>query len=307
MYKRCFGKNINNKVIFITSEFCRNFCQKAENRGVKLAYASYQSTKQILPKKESPLVIIHGLFGSKRNWQSLGKAFAKTGRKVVAVDCRNHGESPHTDKMDYYMMCEDIQLLLEELQISKANIIGHSMGGKVAMTLALTKPGLVDKLIIEDISPRVSPVLEVYPAYMSAMQEITFDNTVPLSQIRKFVVEHLESVVPDAMTREFIATNIKETQDEIHWGINLDTIDRCFEKIADFPKFTNCFQGDTLFIAGRNSQHIRKIDFPLIKQLFPESRVEYIEDAGHWVHVEKPREFMKAVIQFLNPEEQTPE
>ncbi|KAK2161809.1 hypothetical protein LSH36_109g02036 [Paralvinella palmiformis] len=166
-----------------------------------LSYSNYQSTK--VPPRDPPLIILHGLFGSKSNWSSLGKAFAASGRRVITVDARNHGNSSHVDSMDYLSMADDVERLMYQLDIHKAIILGHSMGGKTAMCLAINKPHLVEQLVVEDVSPDVSRTSAVtsFPQYLAVMRNINFDEQVKtLSEARKIAGSQIQSVFQVCIT-----------------------------------------------------------------------------------------------------------
>jgi len=268
---------------------------------VQLAHTIYESEVST-SLNSPPLIIIHGLFGSKRNWDSLSKAFNKQGLKVITLDCRNHGESPHESEMSYQSMAGDVEALTKELGITNAFVLGHSMGGKVAMTLALSKPSLVRKLIIEDISPKRSSVVDspsVFEDYIKAQKSVEFNHSLNMSDARKDVGQQLMSTFPDPGLRAFVLTNLIQRESRYQWAINLEALEKNIQDIMSFPKFTSCYNGPCAFIGGEKSKHISDEDISEIHRLFPKATIQHIADAGHWVHAEKPSQFKQAVLDFL--------
>ncbi|KAK2585177.1 hypothetical protein KPH14_008675 [Odynerus spinipes] len=194
---------------------------------VKLAYASYESMKEKPNAKRHPIVIMHGLFGSKNNWNSLSKAIhQKTERKVIAVDARNHGDSPHSSEMSYKHMAEDVVQLLNDLEFEKAILIGHSMGGSAMMYLALDKPDLVEKLVVVDMSPaRASPTLTEMVKIFKAMRSVTLDGSPSLTKARKMAEEQLAKTVKPLPLRQFLTMNLVEAEPgKYKWRVNLPVV-----------------------------------------------------------------------------------
>jgi len=266
----------------------------------------HTSNIQIKPKA-NPLVIMHGLFGSKSNWNSLCKAFAqKTNppRNIFSVDARNHGDSSHTDEHSYELMSEDIAGFLKEKQIEKASILGHSMGGRSMMYFALRHPQLVERLVVVDISP-VSPLgtsRTDIPLFLKAMKAIEIPSKYTIHQGRNVADELLSEIISEKSLRDFLITNLAKTKDgDFRWRINLETLERCFDEgIAKFPEAAGLkFEGPTLFIGGSKSDYLRADDKPKIDKMFPNSELIFL-DAGHWIHAEKPEEFMQKVLNFVN-------
>ena len=240
-----------------------------------------------------PLIILHGLFGSLDNWVTLGKKFAEN-FKVVLVDQRNHGQSFHDPVFTYDAMAEDLCQLTGALNISSAHIIGHSMGGKTAMEFAVKYPEKVDKLIVADIGPKFYPVhhTQIIKAFYS----------VPVDSIksRKEADEIIGKLVSDFGTRQFLLKNLSRTSDGFKWKMNLDTISSRIEEVGKALNQNAIFNKETLFLRGGNSDYVLNDDFNLIHSIFPKSKVETIEEAGHWLHAEKPLDFYQSVIQFLS-------
>jgi abhydrolase domain-containing protein 11 len=203
--------------------------------------------------------------------------------------------------MDYHTMSLDIVQLLNDLRLHRVDLLGHSMGGKIAMTLALTKPDLIGKLIVEDISPTLSLSAANFPFYVNAMKKVTFDSSLrSLAEARRSADEQLHKIFTDRLMRNFILTNIVEKDGgQYGWRVNLSAIGENMYEILDFPHFDTCFYGRCLFIGGANSSHISEPFYSDIHRLFPRAQIQHIEGAGHWVHSEKPYQFMEAVHTFL--------
>ncbi|KAL0266382.1 UNVERIFIED_CONTAM: hypothetical protein PYX00_008934 [Menopon gallinae] len=273
---------------------------------IKMAYTSYEATK-LNDDKHVPVIIMHGLLGSKSNWNSLSKAIHnKTKKKIIAVDARNHGESPHTKELTYNHLAADVRALVSDLNLTKATMIGHSMGGRTMMLVALRYPELVHKLVVVDISPLgTSPSLNHMTKYFEAMKLVKIEPKVPLSLARKsadFQLSTYISVSLDPGLRQFLITNLVENDGgKYKWRVNLDSIISNFQtNISSFPPVGSAqFIGPTLFIGGGNSDYLRKEEESGIKKLFPNASFSYIPEAGHWVHAEKPEEFLKIVTTFL--------
>ncbi|XP_071994145.1 sn-1-specific diacylglycerol lipase ABHD11 isoform X1 [Engystomops pustulosus] len=248
-----------------------------------------------------PLVLLHGLFGSKSNFQSIAKALVRRiGRKVLTLDARNHGSSPHSDTITYHTMSDDVRHLLRQLNISSCVLIGHSMGGKTAMTLALQEPHMVDRLVCVDISPCPTLPQTGFPQYIKAMQNVHLEGKMPRSTARRLAEEQLSATVKEASVRQFLLTNLVQENGQFKWRVNLDAISNHLPDLLDFPEFRTSYPGLTLFLGGANSPYISSENYPDIERLFPCANVEYIEGAGHWVHAEQPQEFLDAICQFVS-------
>lgn len=241
-----------------------------------------------------PLVVLHGLFGSARNWRAIAKSLADSNR-VFTLDLRNHGESPWADDMSYEAMADDLQHFMSRQRIEGAAVMGHSMGGKAAMTLALTMPEIVGKLVVVDIAPVVRP--PDLRAYVRAME------AVDLSSIsrRAEVGELLAPVVEDRSVRAFLLQNLVTKEGRLQWRLNLEAIDRQMEAIGGFPQtlLDAQYTGATHFITGALSDYVKAEYRTLILRLFPNATMSVIAGAGHWVHAEKPDSFLRAVRRFL--------
>uniref|UniRef100_UPI00398EE32E sn-1-specific diacylglycerol lipase ABHD11 isoform X1 n=1 Tax=Pristiophorus japonicus TaxID=55135 RepID=UPI00398EE32E len=249
---------------------------------------------------ETPLVFLHGLFGSKSNFYSIGKALVqRTGRMVLTVDNRNHGDSGHSPLMTYEAMSFDLQNLLDMLQLPKCILIGHSMGGKIAMTTALLRPGLIEKLVVVDINPRSTTLSSPFPNYIAAMRAVTMDDNVSRSTARNQVARQLQPYIEDSRTREFILTNLVTRDGRYIWRVNLEAIANHLDYLLSFPEFNTPYTAPTLFLGGGNSPYISSKDYPEIKRLFPNSIIQHIPETGHLLHAEKPHDFINAICAFL--------
>ena len=240
------------------------------------------------------LVILHGLFGSKRNWSSIARQLSDTFR-VLTIDLRNHGESPWNDIHDYPSMAEDVATLIEKECSEPAIILGHSMGGKVAMYLSLVWPDLVDQLIVVDIPPARSSGTPI--EYVHAMQKV------PLATLshRRDVELSLADTIPDPKVRGFLVTNIMSRPEGLIWIANLDVIEQYFDQILDWPDSLNGrqFSRPTLFLEGEHSTFVGPEHKEVIQHFFPSAHRQVIENAGHWVHVENTEAFLHAVRAFV--------
>ncbi len=232
----------------------------------------------------TPLLIAHGLFGSARNWGVIAKRLSAT-RPVITVDMRNHGGSPWYDSHSYHDQAAD----LAEVITGPTDVLGHSMGGKAAMVLALTQPALVNRLIVADIAPVAYTHSQNGPiAAMRAVDLAGISNRADA----KAQLGPLDPGVDDFLLQSL---DMKERR----WRLNLDVLAAEMDKIIGFPEVNNRFDGATLFLSGGNSDYVKPEARTQIKALFPAAHFAKIPGAGHWLHAEKPREFEAAVSAFL--------
>ncbi len=240
----------------------------------------------------TPIVILHGIFGRLRNWQGMQKQLARDAR-IITADLRNHGESPWAEDMSYTAMAADIAKLFNDLDIAPAVVVGHSMGGKAAMALALSKPDLVRSLMVVDIAP--VDYQNDYGPYINAMR------AVPLNKLsrRGEAEEYLKSDILDPGIRAFIMQNLGETDSGLTWQANIDAIDHGMPNIMTFPDFGGTsFDKPTRFVIGGTSDYVKPEHRPKIMSLFPNASHTVIKDAGHWVHAEKPADVMAEISNF---------
>ncbi len=245
-------------------------------------------------QSNTKLIILHGFLGSLDNWHTLATEWAKNDIEVYTIDQRNHGKSPHTEHHTIDLMVEDVKDFMEQQGITKTNMMGHSMGGKVAMQFALTYPELLDKLIVVDIAPR--SYNHGHDDIFNAIHHVSLETT----QTRKEVEEAMMPYLGDFGTRQFIMKGLERSDDgKYHWKFNVETLDRDYENVLEQTFSDKQFLGDVLFLKGSLSLYIQEKDFAEIKKLFPNSRIQTIENAGHWLHADKPQQFFDAVKIFL--------
>jgi len=244
--------------------------------------------------KGKPLVILHGLFGQSDNWNTLAKQFGESGFEAFAIDLRNHGLSPHNPEWNYKVMAEDVLDVLGENDLDHANIIGHSLGGKVAMRMALDHPTLVEKLIVVDIAPK-----KYKQGHEDVIKALAAMNISALSS-RRDAEERLEALIRDNATRMLLLKNLYRKEDNsLAWRFNHDVITKKYKEVlAEIEG--NPFTKPTLFILGGNSKHVEEKDLKEASKLFPAMSSVTIPGAGHWVHAEKPEEFRDAALRFLS-------
>ena len=237
------------------------------------------------PTPLPPLLIAHGLFGSARNWGVIAKRLSQD-RQVICVDMRNHGLSPWFDTHSYHDLAGDLASALD----GPADVLGHSMGGKAAMVLAVTRPELVNRLIIADIAPVGYSHTQMGP--IEAMRGVDMTHV----ERRSDAGDQLAGLEPGVDTFLLQSLDLKTKS----WRFNLDVLAAEMDKIIGFPDVSGAFDGPTLFLAGSNSDYVRREDRDVTKALFPNATFAKIPGAGHWLHAEKPREFEAAVAAFLN-------
>lgn len=241
-----------------------------------------------------PLLILHGLFASSTNWNTLAKRFSSRFR-VLTPDLRNHGASPQTEAMDYPHMTADLCTFLDAQGIARASLIGHSMGGKAAMWLALNSPQRVDKLVVVDIAPVAYS--HSYAGLIRALKRLPLDRI----KNRKEADHWLEERIPDARLRQFLLQNLVFREQRYHWRIYLDALLHAVSDITGFPETEEGmrFTGNTLFLSGEHSDYVKPEHRRIIQSLFPNARFETIEGAGHWLYAEQPERFAQVLIGFL--------
>ena len=235
-----------------------------------------------------PLLIAHGLFGSARNWGVIARRLSER-RKVTAVDMRNHAESPWKDEHGYAEMADDLAQVVD----GTWDVLGHSMGGKAAMVLALAHPGKVRRLVVADIAPVTYGHSQSH--LIEAMRALDLDAITS----RREADEALKETVADPGTRAFLLQSLDVAGKR--WRLNLDVLDPEMERITGFPDMGDrTFGGPVLFLSGDESSYVQREHRPLILRHFPKARFARIPGAGHWLHADKPREFEAAVETFLS-------
>ncbi len=241
-----------------------------------------------------PVVVLHGLFGTLDNWQTIGKKLAEH-HTVYLVDQRNHGRSPHHERMTYTDMADDLQHFMESNWMFKAHIIGHSMGGKTAMQFAWAYPDMVEKLVVVDIAPKTYE--GGHEAIFSALRQLDLSKV----ESRSDAEQALESSISNLDIRQFLLKNLsRHKEGGYRWKMNLDALWNHYQDILAGPPNAEVFPGDTLFIRGSRSRYIQDEDRELIQAHFPNSELQTVEGAGHWVHAEAPTELLRRIQKFLN-------
>ncbi len=245
-----------------------------------------------------PVIILHGLFGQSDNWVSVARRIAGQ-FSVFIPDQRNHGQSPHSPLQSYPAMSDDLLEFIEEHQLGKAILIGHSMGGKVAMTFALEHPEKVDKLVIVDISPRKYPERNIHTRVISQMLSINLETTSSRTEIERF----LETRITEERIRMFILKNLYyKMPGKLAWRLNIEAISQSMDLLFDKISAESQYPGAALFIRGGKSDYVADEDMELIRGLFPQAMLKTISGASHWVHADAPEELCFILSSFLEKE-----
>jgi pimeloyl-ACP methyl ester carboxylesterase len=239
-----------------------------------------------------PLVVLHGLLGSSRNWQSAGVALAERGHRVLAPDLRNHGSSPWADDCSYAAMAGDVIAMLDGLSLGPVHLVGHSMGGKAAMRLVMDRPDLVSRFTVVDIAPR---------AYSDRVRvEFAAMNALDLSAVksRKDAEEKLATSVPEWGMRQFILTNLaQDAEGRWRWTVNREALTRSLPEIlGNSLAIGDVWDGPTRFLRGGKSSYIRDEDLATIRAHFPQADVITLPDSGHNPHFEARAGFVEAAL-----------
>ncbi len=239
------------------------------------------------------LLIIHGLFGSSRNWRSLGKQFAQH-YQVILLDLRNHGDSPFDPAMSYELMVKDVIALMDDLGIQSAHILGHSMGGKVSMKLNQLHPDRVKKLVIADIAP--IPYPHDHDEIIDPILELNLSGI----KNRKEADDQLKKVMPDQRIRLFILQNLSFYEGKPSWNLNWTAVKKSMSLLTGFEDIKDWeINNPSLFIRGGLSEYVTQQSCDLILEHFTDAQIGTIENAGHWLHAEQPDAFYNAVIKFI--------
>ncbi len=251
-----------------------------------------------------PLVIIHGLYGASDNWVTASKMLAEY-FTVYIIDQRNHGRSPHAATHTYNDMISDLLQFLDDNNIEKANLLGHSMGGKTAMLFANKYPERVKKLIVVDIAPvNYADATNPSPRVAEHQKIIATMDAIPVADFttRTAIDQLLEQNISSPAVRQFILKNLNRKGTGFQWKLNVPVIKQYLLEIMNgIPQsiFENGYTTPTLFIKGEKSDYIRDNDLQAIKKLFPKAEITTIQNAGHWVHAQQPKLLVKTVLYFL--------
>lgn len=268
-------------------------------QSMSLAYNQFDASRESVTSPESiaatkTIVILHGLFGSKRNWQSIARKLSKE-NQIFTLDLRNHGDSIHSITMNYQEMADDVFQFIADHSLQKVSIVGHSMGGKVAMQLALNHPEIIEKLIIMDISP-----VQYDHGFDKLIDSL---KTLPLEKIssRQEADEYLKSSVKPESLRQFLLQNLQNSGNGFSWRINLEGIQSCIDDLMGFPveHMNQQFDDRVLFLKGEKSDYIKQKHEKQIFRLFPNALFITVEGAGHWLHAEKPEFVANEIVKFI--------
>lgn len=241
-----------------------------------------------------PFLILHGFLGMADNWKTLGRKWSDMDYQVHLIDQRNHGRSVHSDNFDYTIMAQDIKDYCDHHNLNNIILLGHSMGGKVAMQFASLHSGYLEKLVIADIAPK-----EYAPHHsdiINGLRSINFDQVTS----RNDADEMLEKIIPDFGTRQFLLKSLyRVDKNKYAWRFNLKVLGDAQDRVGIHHKIENQITTPTLFIRGGNSGYILDDDMMLIEHAFAKAELQTINDAGHWLHAQKPQEFLTIVTNFI--------
>lgn len=268
------------------------------SKAVPLAFELFQKDTA-----KAPILLLPGLFGSKQNWRSIAKQLSqKLNSSIYTIDLRNHGDSPHASSNSYECMKNDIILFAKTHKIDSAHVVGHSMGGKLLCHMVLSKTPWIRKSVVVDIAPIALPNNYLNPPslferYIEQMHIIQAQNVKSIKEAD----ELLSKTIKKLPIRQFLLTNLKFFDDGTYkFRINLDTLQNDLKEIWGFPNHKTSANNEILFLKGGNSTYISENGSKIIRRLFPNSRLVTIDGAGHWVHAEKPYEFISVVSEFLD-------
>ncbi|VDK73883.1 unnamed protein product [Dibothriocephalus latus] len=275
------------------------------DQALALAYAAY--TLQTA-KFQQPIIILHGLLGNKRNWRSFANDLIRNNfGQIFCVDLRNHGDSPHSQDFNYLTMADDLVRFIHDRQLSNVSLIGHSMGGKVAMVTALREPSLVNRLVVVDIAPIFSANVSGIDKCISLMKEVNLKtrfaqangdvSVLRLKLMREWAEENL---APSLLS--FILSNLRDRDGKPIWKVNVNAVAENLDEIMGFPYTlddTISYNGPSRFIAGQRSSHIKPETMNEVNHFFPRAERIEIPNAGHWVHTDAPGPLCDAISSFL--------
>ena len=251
-----------------------------------------------------PLLILHGLYGSGDNWLSIGKAMEPY-FSIYLIDQRNHGNSLHSDEHNYNVLASDLEQFIKEHKLNKVCIIGHSMGGKVAMNFTLNNPEKVQKLVVIDIAMRSYsesennfPQMTIHKKIISGLAALDIE----FAETREEIDKQLARYISQKKVRQFLLKNIKRNKSgEFYWGLNINALKSNLHLLLDRIESNNrSFLGPVLIISGKNSGYIQQEDYNEFQRVFPNA--EFAEfNAGHWIHAEQPDKLIDKLLEFLPP------
>lgn len=241
-----------------------------------------------------PLLVLHGLFGSSANWRTLARRLAHQ-RRVLTLDLRNHGASPWAEEMSYPALAADVAAFMRDRGLASATLLGHSMGGKTAMVLALSQPRLVERLIVIDIAPVA--YAHSHRVYIEAMRSL--DATALARRAQADAA--LSTAVPDAGVRAFLLQNLVQRDGRLRWRVNLAALAAAMDDLIGFPETAQFerYAGPALFVRGERSDYVLPEHLDSIRRLFPHAQIATLPGAGHWLHTERPDALLARVETFL--------
>ena len=244
-----------------------------------------------------PFIILHGLFGISDNWVSFAKKIAELGYQVFILDQRNHGQSPHSPNFNYLALVDDLFEFIDEHELEDAIILGHSMGGKVAMRFALENPDYLSKLIVVDISLRQYPPRDYHLKVINAMKKVDFSKIERRQDVEVILANDIES----PRIRQFVMKNLyRKEEKEFAWRMCLDCIANNLDEMFDGIEPEHPLDKPTLVVRGGASDYVLDSDLPPLINAFPQVNIKTIEKATHWVHAEAPEQFFKYVEEVLS-------
>jgi esterase len=242
----------------------------------------------------NPVIILHGLFGMSDNWMTFGKLLAENNLCVYIPDQRNHGESPHSDEFNFTTLSEDLGDFIKRHSLLYPIIIGHSMGGKVAMNFALQHPGFIHKLVVADIGIKKYSFFD--NGIIDALSSIDIENARSRSEIENQLLKNIKS----KRVALLMMKNVKHIADNrFDWKLDVISIKKNFQHMFERVTSDQQYHGEVLFIRGSLSDFILDEDFSDIRELFPNAAFQTIEGASHWIHADNPIEFLKTIIEFI--------
>ncbi|KAL7058860.1 hypothetical protein AAHC03_013366 [Spirometra sp. Aus1] len=275
------------------------------SRSLALAYSAY--TLQTA-KFQEPIIILHGLLGNKRNWRTFANDLIQRNfGQIFCVDLRNHGDSPHSPDFNYLTMANDLVEFIRDRRFSSVSLIGHSMGGKVAMMTALQEPSLVNRMVVVDIAPASSANVLRIDKCISMMQEVNLKTRLAeangdVSALRQILLKEWTKEMHAPSLLSFILSNLRDRDGKPTWKVNVNAIAENLDEIFGFPYTLDddvSYSGPSLFIAGQLSSHLRPEDMKEVRHFFPRAKRIEIPNAGHWVHTDAPGPLCDAVTSFL--------
>ena len=248
--------------------------------------------RQGAPSGLPALLIVHGLFGSARNWGAIAKRLSDS-REVICVDMRNHGESPWADKHGYEDLAADLAEVVAQ-EGGRLDVLGHSMGGKAAMMLALQRPDMVIRLLVADIAPVAYAHSQRH--LVEAMRHMRLSTNMSRAQADAELAQGIEP----ASVRAFLLQSLDLRADPPRWRLNLDVLEHEMDRITGWPDISGQFNGPSLFLSGALSDYVKPEHRAVIKALFPQAKFAKLPDAGHWLHAEAPRPFEATVRMWFD-------